>query len=594
VDSVTWRAWIAGAALGGAIACTEWAGPTLAGGPRFAIVPVFGGTSGTVLLNDLDQLHVTVTGSGAGVVVADTTVSVDSAGDVKVTVTVLIVGTAPQTYTVQLQGIRSSDGTVLYSGFDTVTVEAGRATRVDSVPVAYLGPCQATVGCIVTLGPQNFTLPQQAASLAMTVAVDSLGGVPVLNMPVRLTNVTPGLIGLASDLTVTALSGTSCGPARVAVSIPGASDTLRLVVSAPVTIPAILFAGDSSGGLSSGVFCQNTNGTGRFHLSANGATGDVNPRYSPDRQRVAYTFRSAGPSALFVARWAGDSDVPAVIDTSAYRPRWSPNGAHLAFACGDGFSPDQDVCVFPQADATVALSAFLNAMRIFVTDSVLTRPNGPSTFAWDPGNPDRLAFARDSLTGTGQVTSAIYTANFDGTGITRLTPQPMDVGAGVLQLLELAWSPRGDVIVFSATDPRFQTKLYAINRDGTGLRQLTKGPDSDSRPVGSPDGSQILFLRNVGGCAIDYWRIGLDGTGEQQVTSESFCDISTNYLGHDWSPDGKQIVLVGAGPNGMYGGFMVYRLPAGTTAASYVASRIPVRDLDPGNSSNDFQPSWRP
>lgn len=109
-------------------------------------------------------------------------------------------------------------------------------------------------------------------------------------VPVRVTDVTPGLIGLASDLTVTALSRTSCGPARVAAGIPGPSDTLRLEVTAPVTIPAVLFAGDSAAGVSRGVFCHNTNGTGRFRITPNGATGDVNPRYSPDRQRVAYTF----------------------------------------------------------------------------------------------------------------------------------------------------------------------------------------------------------------------------------------------------------------------------------------------------------------
>jgi hypothetical protein len=70
--------------------------------------------------------------------------------------------------------------------------------------------------------------------------------------------------------------------------------------------------------------------------------------------------------------------------------------------------------------------------------------------------------------------------------------------------------------------------------------------------------------------------------------------IGTNGLGHDWSPDGTELVLVGAGPNGQSKGFMVYRLPAGTTAATYVSQRIPVRDIDPLTSSNDLQPSWRP
>jgi len=588
VDPVTRRVWHAAASLGAVLACAEWAGPEL-GGPRLAVVPVFGAGAGTVLLNDLDQLRVVVTGSGgarAGVVVADTTVPVDAAGNATLTVPVLLLGGTAQLYDVQLQGIRSSDGVVLYSGSDTVTVQAGRLTRVDSVPVSYLGPCQ--IGpCFVTLAPQNVTL-KQAGSLVMAVSVDSLGVVPVPNVPVRLTNLTPGLIGLASDLAVTALSGTSCGAARIAASIPGASDTLRLGVDAPVTIPAVLFAGDSSGGLSSGVFCQNTNGTGRFPVSRNGASGDVNPRYSPDRQRVAFAFRPTGGSnVLFVTRWAGDSEFIAVSDTSAYRPRWSPDGAHLAFECGDGVSPGQDVCVFP--DANIPVFAFASAPRIFVTDSVPTRSDGPSTFAWDPLTPGRIAFVRDILVG-GSMSSAIYLANFDGSGIVQLTLKPIDLGAGVLQIRELDWSPRGDVIVFSATDPLFQTKLYAINRDGTGLRRFTTGGDYDSHPVVSPDGAQVLFIRSLAsGCSLDYWRIRIDGTGAQQLSNETACDVSVTGIGYDWSPDGRQIALVGILDH------RIYAVPAATTAGTYFRDRVLIgRAPDATGVVNDMQPSWRP
>src|SRR5207249_2919766 len=89
VEPVTRRGWLALATLGTLLACAEWAGPELAGGgPRLALVPVFSVTAGTVLFNDLDRLRVVVTGSGAraGVVVADTTVPVDTAGDATLTV----------------------------------------------------------------------------------------------------------------------------------------------------------------------------------------------------------------------------------------------------------------------------------------------------------------------------------------------------------------------------------------------------------------------------------------------------------------------------------------------------------------------------
>ena len=167
----------------------------------------------------------------------------------------------------------------------------------------------------------------------------------------------------------------------------------------------------------------------------------------------------------------------------------------------------------------------------------------------------------------------------------------------MLQISELDWSPPGDVIVFSATDPLFVRKLYVINRDGTGLLQLTKGPttDSDSRPVFSPDGRQIVFLRNTGGCSIDYWRVNADGTGEQQVSDERLCDLSTAALGYDWSPDGKDIVLVGGGPDGPFVQLLVYKVAGTTTAATYFQDRRLVgRGAAPGVSVIDIQPNWRP
>ncbi len=499
-----------------------------------------------------------------------------------------------------LEGIRTSDGTVLYSGIDTVAVTGGIPIPPVAVLVIYVGPCQLGAGCRVTLGPQNLTL-KLSESVTPTVSVDLLG-VPVPNVPVRLTNVTPALVALTSGPGLTALSGTSCGPARVAASIPGSTDTLRLAINAPVTQAAVLFAGDSASGQSSGLFCANTDGTGRFHISGNGAFGAVNPRWSPDRQRVAYTFQPSGPlpqpQQLWVARWAGDTDAFVAGDAvnGAYRPRWSPNGLHLGYECGDG-SSNQHVCVI--LDATGAIALLSQVPWIVLSDVVPTRLTGSGSFAWDPRNPDRLAFARDSLIPPLllQTTSAIYTANVNGTGLQQLTPNPLDAGAGVLQISELDWSPAGDVIVFSATDPRFVQKLYVINRDGTGLLQLTKGPttDSDSRPVFSPDGRQIVFLRNTGGCSIDYWRVNADGTGEQQVSDERLCDLSTAALGYDWSPDGKDIVLVGGGPDGPFFQLLVYKVAGTTTAATYFQDRRLVgRGAAPGVSVIDIQPNWRP
>src|SRR3989442_5513256 len=156
--------WLMFALTSGMVACAEWAGSEL-GGPRLSIVPLIGIGSGTVLLDDLDQLHVVVVPiSSVGVptrlpgAVVDTTVPVDAAGDATLTVPVVVIGRA-QPFQVTLHGIRSSDGAVLYAGVDTVVVSGGGAHPPPSVPGSHVRPCPVRSGCLLSLAPPKFTPP---------------------------------------------------------------------------------------------------------------------------------------------------------------------------------------------------------------------------------------------------------------------------------------------------------------------------------------------------------------------------------------------------------------------------------------------------
>ena len=242
--------WLTLAVSGGMVACAEWAGSELRG-PQLSIVPLIAIGSGTLLVDDLDQLHVVVVPiSSAGVpigaprggraatrlpgAVVDTTVPVDAAGDATLTVSVVVIGRA-QPFQVTLEGIRSSDGVVLYAGVDTVVVSGASPTPPVTVPVSYVGPCQIGSGCVVTVAPQDTTIAT-GGSFVMRISVDS-AQIPVAGVPVALTNLTPGLILVGPDRSVTALLSPSGGPARVEAAIRGAADTLRLNV-APLVAPA--------------------------------------------------------------------------------------------------------------------------------------------------------------------------------------------------------------------------------------------------------------------------------------------------------------------------------------------------------------------
>jgi hypothetical protein len=397
--------------------------------------------------------------------------------------------------------------------------------------------------------------------------------------------------------TVTAVTGLDLGGGVVLDTVWSGTE-LRLKLPAP----QILFAGDSSGGLSSGIFRVNPDATGLFNVTTEGPTGLVHPRWSPDRSRITYTASVAPPNLLHVISADGLQLAHLVNDTSTFRARYSPDGKHLAFECGNGFSVF-DVCVVANVDGPITSLEGIGdaAGKTFVTDfDPVDRNDGPGAFAWDPQNPTRLAIVRDSTDGVNPTSSRIYTVDYTGANVVPLSPDEMDAGNGVLRILStIDWSPDGTQLVFDAVDPGGSEKIYVINRDGTGLRQLTFQSGIDDSPMFSPDGSEVGFGRDLCSASGSYegWIVDInntDGSLERQITDHGFvtCDFNTDWLGGDWSPDGSEIVLNGFDP---LGNLLVYVVPSSVDVSTYLSVRtIAGRGVDVGGFVADIQPSWRP
>lgn len=96
------------------------------------------------------------------------------------------------------------------------------------------------------------------------------------------------------------------------------------------------------------------------------------------------------------------------------------------------------------------------------------------------------------------------------------------------------------VFVLRTTDleaNRGLTDLWLVNADGSGLRQLTFSPESESSPRWSPDSRAVYFLSTRGGSS-QVWRLPLDGGEARQVTRLPL-DVESFAL----SADGKNLLV---------------------------------------------------
>lgn len=180
---------------------------------------------------------------------------------------------------------------------------------------------------------------------------------------------------------------------------------------------------------------------------------------------------------------------------------------------------------------------------------MLTTDSGDFSPTWSP---DGLRLAFSGMRGTG--TGDIYEMSYDGSGVIRLTSDPSDdrdpawspdgstiafSRDGTIQLMDAAdgsnvrkltdgpdfhptWAPDGSKLVFARA-----YHIYVVNANGTGVTQLTNGPDSDDTPAWSPDGTRIVFQRNA---VISV--MNADGTGVTPLAPGKT---------PAWSPDGTAI-----------------------------------------------------
>ena len=273
----------------------------------------------------------------------------------------------------------------------------------------------------------------------------------------------------------------------------------------------------------SNLWIINTDGTDHRPLTT-GNRGDTSPRWSPDGLRLAYLSDADGKQQIYV-RWM-DTGQTARITNLEQAPdaiTWSPDARMLSFSSlvlGKG-PHIADLPAPPSgakwADPPTAYDRLVyrfngtgylkpGYMQIFVVDSEGGAPRqvtngnfpnggnefGPSRASWTPdGKYLIVSVNRHPESDHEYEDTEVYEFSVADGSVRPLTNRKGPDNSPAV-------SPNGKLIAYTGYDDRYQghqtTKLYLMNRDGSGSHSLSDTRDRDIQdPQWAPDNSGVFF-----------------------------------------------------------------------------------------------------
>jgi Tol biopolymer transport system component len=87
--------------------------------------------------------------------------------------------------------------------------------------------------------------------------------------------------------------------------------------------------------------------------------------------------------------------------------------------------------------------------------------------------------------------------------------------------------------------------IYVANPSTGNATAISSGPETDLRPIFSPDGTKVVFERKVSGGGSDLYVVGADGAGLTRATTDPIVLMRTNVGDpYQFSPDGRSLIVV--------------------------------------------------
>jgi Tol biopolymer transport system component len=246
--------------------------------------------------------------------------------------------------------------------------------------------------------------------------------------------------------------------------------------------------------------------------------GGIAPHYEPFTE---FMWSSDGTKILFASYLCGVCDIY-VIDADGHNltrltknwraggPAWSPDGTKIAFNAVKNGS--LGICIMDQDGK--------NKKRL------TQHPDGDIMFNWSPDG-EKIIFLRAE-----NKISQFYSMDTDGNSQEQLINLSMWAICH-----DPVLSPDGRKILLSS-EREGNEDIYIIEIGETTPRRLTEDPHRDFHPVWSPDGTLLIFGREVSIGKSEIYVMNADGSNPQKVFDNAPWNVHLS-----WSPDGKTIAF---------------------------------------------------
>lgn len=296
----------------------------------------------------------------------------------------------------------------------------------------------------------------------------------------------------------------------------------------------------------------------------------TDPQISPDGRTIAYVRKSndimtdkARPTIWLVDVATGQQHPLEAGSGSYFSPRWSPDGARLAYVAAEGGSPQlyvrwmasgesARITGLPDSPDSIAWSPDGRriAYSMFIPDDgakLGSAPPKPEGAKWaDPLEViDAVTYRADGAGYLKPGYTQIFWVPADGGAPTQLTFGATNAGGGAL-----SWAPDSRSILFSADLSKnwarepVESEIYRIGIDGGAPVALTSRAGPDIAPRVSPDGRQVAWLgfddRQLGYQNARVSVMNLDGSGKRELTAS--LDRSVGDLA--WAADGRSLYVL--------------------------------------------------